>query len=180
MLPESSDEEETTRDHNPPLTVKKALSTQGEKNDTDGKPHPKETEKEKKNPSSMSSWRSEMLSVSTDEEETSRASTSTFVQKPPITVGKRNDSGRPYTKEMTDLSSISCLPNNNTRSRANGAGNSFIVVYIQNWCLLSKVFYLICMLYMKAITNRRLAHSIHRERMEAIMVILTDRRLQLE
>jgi hypothetical protein len=37
----------------------------------------------------MSSWRSEMLSVSTDEKETSRASTSTFVQKPPITVGKR-------------------------------------------------------------------------------------------
>jgi hypothetical protein len=173
LLPESSDEEETTRDHNPPLTVKKALS------DT-GKLHPKETEKEKKNPLSMSSWRSEMLSVSTDEEETSRASTSTFVQKPPITVGKRHDSGRPYTKEMTDLSSISCSPNNNKRSRANGAGNSFIVVYIQNWFLLSKVFYLICMLYMKAITNRRLAHSIHRERMEAIMVILTDCRLQLE
>ena len=63
LLPESSNEEETTRDHNPPSTVKKALSTQGKKNDTDGKPHPKETEKEKKNPSSMSSWRSEMLSV---------------------------------------------------------------------------------------------------------------------
>nr|CAH0101563.1 unnamed protein product [Daphnia galeata] len=62
-----------------------------------------------------------MLSVSTDKEETFRASTSTFVQKPQITIGKSNDCGRPYTKEMADLSSTSCSSNDKTRARANGA-----------------------------------------------------------